>query len=252
MTAPRRQGAQDTAPLVLFVHVPKTAGSTVNHHLAQTGIPGASHVEHWIDTPAEVLRRTCGLGWVSGHVSLPGMQRLAALTRRPARFFTLIREPTAQVASHYNWLIEIFQRGTTFYNGHPPRIREISERIRSSDNSDVCAVIENLQRHAGLFLNQQSRVVIGEDVADLSQAAIGERLSVYAHAACDGGIAALVRAMTGRTPGPVAWVNRSTRHVDPGIFRSPAMQEFLACENALDRALHDRLARGRVPEPVPE
>lgn len=242
MTVPHPPNPPGIAPLVLFVHVPKTAGSTVNHHLAQSGIPGVAHVERWIDDPGQAQSRIGGLGWISGHVSLPGMQRLAALARRQARLFTLIRKPGAQVASHYNWLVEIFHRGESFYNGHPPRIREISERIRSSDNSDPRAIIDNLQRHAGLFLNQQSRTMIGEDVVALSQAAIGERLATYAHVARDGGIATLLQAMTGQAPHPVARVNRSTWHLDPGIFRTPALQEFLACENALDRALHERLA----------
>lgn len=239
--------------LVVFVHVPKTGGSTVNHLLAGSGIPGLSHIENRIGVSDRAGGWAGGLagrvikqaGWISGHVSLPRMQALAAtLTLRPARFFTLIRNPTAQIASHYNWLIEIHQRGPGFYNGHPRRIREISAAIRNSDNSDPRVIIANLQRHAGLFLNLQSRIVIGEDAPALAQADQDKRLAAYTQIAAEGRIAELVGAMTGQAPARITRMNRSPYHFDPAVFHSLALQEFLASENARDQALHALVSAG--------
>ena len=36
----------------VFIHIPKTAGSTVNAYLERSGELGASHVEAWIENDA--------------------------------------------------------------------------------------------------------------------------------------------------------------------------------------------------------
>jgi len=150
-------------PISVFIHVPKTAGSTVNDYLERLSAHGSSHIESWINDDAVASEKMLQLDWVSGHVQFPQMRaRLAANTARHLRFFTLIRDPIKQLMSHYNWLIEIYHRGNVFYDGHPQRIKEISQAIRASDNDDPRTIIRQISAAPGLFLNQQSRTVLGD------------------------------------------------------------------------------------------
>lgn len=95
-------------PVYLYVHIPKTAGTTLRLHLMTrlqpaTRIISASPTD--LDDDAAFLSRSqteldaCDV--VLGH----GVSRHAArfFPDREARFFTVLREPVAHAISRYNW-----------------------------------------------------------------------------------------------------------------------------------------------------
>lgn len=243
------QGQQGN-PLIVFVHVPKTAGSSVNRVLRRVARGGVEHCESVLTSPDLLRKRTASAGWISGHVPLDVLRgAVRAATDRPLHFFTAIREPTAQVASHYNWLIEIFHRGRSFYDDHPERIRAISERIRATDNSDPAAVIDNLRRFHGLFLNQQSRIVLGTRF-DWTRGQLPKHLRAYDYVATDKTIPELVERLTGRPAPDMPRENASPYHFDPGIFSRGPLRNFLMRNNYLDwtlyRTVSDRAMRNAI------
>ncbi len=239
-----------TIPLLVFVHVPKTAGSTVNAALARWRREGAAHCEQIIGDPGRLAARVRDAAWISGHVPFDRFRAaLAAVTARPLRFATLIREPTAQIASHYNWLIEIFHRGRAFYDGHPPEIRRISAHIRASDNSDPGVVAANLRAYGGLFLNQQARHVLGAGF-DWSSGQVFDRLLAYDHVAADSGPGDLVCRMTGHPAAAATHENASPYRFDRAVFDTDEMRTFLLRHHFFDYALHDAVCRLERPRPA--
>lgn len=227
----------------MFVHVPKTAGSTVNRHLADGLAPGAEHVEHWIDDPRIAGPRLAELRYVSGHLAAPVfLERVRELTDRPVRLATVVRDPTAQVRSHYNWLIEIYHRGEQFYEGHNETAKAISARLRATDHADPHRVVEQLELASGLFLDIQSSFVVGArdpvDAARVDPARIDAALDAFETVATERGLAGLVEQLTGRPCGTVRRENTSRYHVPPEVFDHPVVQEFLAERNASDLALY--------------
>ncbi len=238
---PDRPGPDD--PLILYVHVPKTAGSTVNALLARMYGEGRAHCEGVIARPAD-LGPLCGrMNWLSGHVPVDAFRSTVRReTARPLRLFTAIREPGAQIASHYNWLIEIFHRGEAFYNGHPEPIRRISETIRASDNSDPARVIANLDSYQGLFLNQQSHYVLGQR-AGWGAGGVVQRLREYEHVATEDQLGDLVERMTGKRVEIDVTENASRYHFDPDVFQAPELRRFLAERHFYDFALYDGVRR---------
>lgn len=235
-----------TDPLNVFIHVPKTAGSTINRILQEHDPSGIPHCEALIDDPLRFERAISRAGWVSGHVDLTRMENcLAVTTRRKCRFFTLVRDPLSHVASHYNWLIEIANRGKEFYMGHPEHIRAISRQIRESDNADPLVIINNLKAHPGLFLNAQARYVMGAGF-DWNSGQVLVRLERYECSATQNGLPALAEAMTGKKP-ELNWrENESPYHFDREIFQHPEILKFLAKCNFLDEILY-----GIVTKTVP-
>jgi hypothetical protein len=225
-------------PLVVFVHVPKTAGSTVNRHLRAWSRHGIDHAERYLETPEKLVRRLARLDWISGHVALNRFQALLGDTGRELRFFGLMRAPDRQVASQYNWQIEIFHRGRRFYNAHPPNIRAISDRIRATDNTDPAAIIANLKADPGLFLNLQTRFLLGDDI-DLESPEAARRVRLYEMIAP--APAPLLQRITGRSLPEAIRENASAYHVDADLFDHAPLSTFLAQDNQHDIRLYRQI-----------
>lgn len=225
------------SPLIFFVHVPKTAGSTVNDYLHQRLPNGRSHCEAFInDDRLPGFASTAD--WFSGHVDLTtASTRLALATQREIRFFSAVRSPVQQVISHYNWLIEIAHRGQEFYDSHPADIRAVSETIRSS-GTDAASIAANLRRWSSLFLNMQSKLVLGHNFKGTNEAHIRERLSIYERISLSEDISPLVEAMSGAPATDNRVINSSRYHFNPDVFATDELVECLQTSNSLDVLLY--------------
>lgn len=236
-------GGARAAPLICFVHVPKTAGTTVNRHLRQWSWRGVAHVERCFANPEAQPALIGNCRWVSGHTPLNRF--LAALDicapERARRFFALMRAPTDQIISHYNWQIEIYRRGEAFYRAHPQSAQEASRRVRETDHTSPAAVIKTLEGLPQLFANLQSRYILGGDVTAFGDQAL-TRLSGYEAVMRSADVDRLVEVMTGRRPRVERRENRSRDHFDRAVFSHPELRDFLKEFNSLDAALYARLA----------
>jgi hypothetical protein len=226
-----------TDPLIFFVHVPKTAGSTVNAVLHERMPGGRSHCEAFIADQAQWEQSAATCPWLSGHVDLSTAENaLSASTSRELRLFTCMRDPTRHVMSHYNWLIEIFHRDAQFYESHPPHIKCISETIRSSPQ-DASSIAGNLIRFAGLFLNSQSRTILGNGF-DWNTGAVYQRLERYEMIVDSDNVAMLTTHLLGEPSATARRENVSRYHFDPAVFDSEEMRDFLRANNTLDELLY--------------
>lgn len=234
-------------PLVVHVHVPKTAGSAVNALLGRHLGPGHDHVQNHPGGAAALGPALDRFEWISAHMPRPDFETALDRVRRELRWIVALRDPRRQIASHYNWLIEIGRRGMPFYLGHPPHIREIHRRIAASDNSRPDAVIANLEKNPGLFLNMQARFALG--TARLRRAEdIAAQLERYDAVLTDD---RLVEGLRPLVPGvrPLEdRVNASRYHFDAAVFSHPEVEAFLAERNAADLALWRYVTARQDPE----
>lgn len=254
-------------PLKVFIHIPKTAGSTLNAHLL--GLHGAQvSPRAWPVIAAMVPARVRDLSvvgrylaprfadgatqigylradpelmnatlqssrWVSGHIPRAEMEDLVARAGRTAQFYTIMRDPVAQLASHYQWWIEIYARGPWRYLRYKPFWRVLSRRIRATDNRDPQAVTGVLRDYSKLFMNFQYGYVVGDLKVD-------DALARFDLIGLDADVAGVAQAMTGRRPAE-SRANVSRSRLDRSVFKTPEMQDFLAEYLAKDIALYDRL-----------
>ncbi|MBY6048011.1 hypothetical protein [Vannielia litorea] len=231
-----------TSPICAFVHVPKTAGSTINDYLQRSERKGESHIEAWANQPETARDKLAKLEWVSGHVPFRRMRALICNnTFRHVEFFTLLRDPLKQLMSHYNWLIEIHHRGGDFYKSHPPRIKEISKSIRNADNSNPTEVAQQLSRFPGLFLNQQARLVFGALPTTTEPEDFRNRLAAYRQVATEETLPDFVKAISGLTYEPHSRKNVSGYHFDKEVFQAPELKAFISKHHAIDLALYRHL-----------
>jgi len=224
--------------LVFFVHIPKAAGSTINHYLENGFGKGYSQVANFINKRDLFKERAVEADWLSGHVTYPVIRDLLSeITNRKIRYFACMREPKAQVISHFNWLIEIGRRTPEFFFGHPPRIQEMSLEIRSADLSKRCAIMHLLLKHRGLFLNCQARVILGGQSSN-DDAFIQKTISQFEFIGTSDNIGPLLSRIGVSVGEILTKKNTSHYHFDVDLFEDEEVKRFLCVHNHIDNRLY--------------
>ena len=235
-------------PIICFVHIPKTAGSTVNHLLAKHLPNGQAQAHALIENSEALPKRIKKMDWLSAHLPYSRFRSaVMAATDRPRHIYSLLRTPSAQVMSHYNWLIEIFHRGSGFYEGHPQHIKKISQAIRNADNSDPRQVIGLLRTHSGLFLNTQARFVLPNAFKNAEGDDLIKALRRYRGIHVQDQLPALMKQMLEKDIDAEKRINSAIYHFDTAVFDTPEIREFLSRENALDERVYAQVAEGLPP-----
>jgi len=228
-------------PLIYFVHIGKTAGSTVNANLKNLLLSGRAHCEAIINNDKLLGSAINESDWLSGHTPFNIAQsKLENLTCRPIKYFSTLREPTEQVMSHYNWLIEIYKKGEKFYEAHPKKIKEISEKIRSTPKT-IDSIIKNLEIYSELFLNFQSRILMGMDFNDISK--IEDTFKKFEFISDSNRVDLLISKII-QIPIKIREAhNISTYHFEKNIFQDKKIKEFLNKNNYYDYELYNKFKK---------
>lgn len=242
LTAPLGRPAHDAEffPLIVFVHVPKTGGSTVNRVLWSCSHRGRKNC-HNLPAP-EVLDLAHSSDWLSGHLGRDGFARTLNRFRRPIEYFATVREPMLQLLSHLNFQFEIYARGPLHYFQYKRIIREMSAEVRATDFSKASAIIALLLRRSG-FLNQQARLVLGNDFAANPGSETARRLASYTFIATNENLPALYRAFGfAQLPKEMNELRENAAqkyYFDTAIFQSQEILDFLAQHHAHDFRLYE-------------
>ncbi|NKC31379.1 hypothetical protein [Falsiroseomonas selenitidurans] len=231
-------------PLWLFVHVPKTAGSSLAAELAQDWAPYRSlHIDHLdrsrpalarYDTVVEQALeawRAAPFRFASGHVQQRHVARLAQGIPG-VRLFTMLREPGARLVSDY-----LYQRSEMH-----PLAEEVRRRIPDFD-----AFLDLPGQR-----NRAARHLVPKPIVDAGDAAAAIA-HVEAHFAFlglqeiyDTGFRALT-FLAGRVRPPAARLRvnsaAAAERAEIGArLADPALAQRIAARNALDLAIHRHFA----------
>jgi hypothetical protein len=247
------QGVEAT-PLIVFVHVPKTAGSTVSRALQSCSYRGCEQCQN---VPAADLIEYARRGdWLSGHLPREVFETNFAGLDRATEYFSTVRHPVTQLVSSLNWQLECFRRVDLPRLGPAPDNEPIVADIRAADFSNVRSTIALLEKYADVFLNFQSRFIIGRDFETIPESEFNRRLASYLYIADEHHLPNLYRAF-GFTELPehidALRENVSPRHFDASIFQSATVLGFLARRHAHDFRLYEAVgemawvAEGRHP-----
>ncbi|HVX30184.1 MAG TPA: hypothetical protein VHA53_06860, partial [Nitrolancea sp.] len=94
----------EVAPVVIFLHAPKTGGTTLVRIIERQSAPGSvlnlydsSYGEELAAYPPEEIER---IRAIAGHFYF-GVHRFIA---RPSVYITVLRDPVARVISHYHFV----------------------------------------------------------------------------------------------------------------------------------------------------
>jgi hypothetical protein len=227
-------------PLIVYVHVPKTAGSTVNKVLWLCSHRGQGHCEE-IPRP-KLLEAARRFDWLSGHLGREGFASSLVWLDRPIEYFAAVREPVSQLLSHLNWTFEIYNRGQEFFLAHPRKSQLISNDVRATDFSNASSVMALLLRYKGIFLNGQATTILGSNFDTISESEAARRVASYTYIATEQDLPALYRAFGfAALPKQVNELRENIAkeyYFDTAIFRSK-MLDFLAEHHRHDFRLYD-------------
>lgn len=248
--------AASSYPLIVYIHVPKTAGTTVKRVLHLCAPRGHNCVEMIARDPAVFLETARNSDWIAGHVFRDEIHQRLTWFGRSIEYFATVREPVAQLVSHLNWSFERFERFGTqdYYDLHRPSEQQIDAAVMSVDFSNPFEIMNFLSRHAESYLNLQSRYVLGRDSAKISADEVSRRLAMYTYVATEPNLSKLFRAFGfAQLPQAVDEIrdNTSVRmRFNPVIFDSPQLKAFLAHNHRFDLSLYAAVTRITWPGEV--
>lgn len=122
---------------LLFMHIAKAAGSTVNAFFASHYPENqyAVHIESnpkWQSSPGDLIK----LKFLSGHVSLYMLDK--KLNLEDYYKVTVLREPYSQLCSHLAWIKRLSMPGEEVrLNKHPGPIQTFAHKLSKTDFSDL-------------------------------------------------------------------------------------------------------------------
>ncbi len=217
-------------PLIVYLHVPKTAGSTITKILSLCTPAENNNVLFTINDRVAFIDLARKIHWIGGHVDHDSVAKGLIWVNRPIEYFSSVREPKAQITSYLNWSFEKYYR-SNYYDLHQRAEQHLDADVRSTDYSNPDAVINLLLRNSDLFLNVQSKYVLGADFAEISDDEVARRLAKYTYVANEYDLPRLYRAFGfAQLPDAVDDIrdNVAKYHFNVQVFDSPQLRDFLA------------------------
>jgi hypothetical protein len=238
------QAAQQGDPLWLFVHVPKTAGSSLNSEMVPILHPNHNiHIDYSQLDPWEAdfsyealfdrsvdefigLARAARYRYGSGHINATQMQRIR-LSLPDVRPVTMIRDPVTRFISDYRYQRSDMHPGHQQFRGAYPSIEDYL-RLESDWNKIATSLLPADLRAAGDVPD-----CIDWLVATYAFIGIQEHYALSLHALT--WCAKTPKRATARTR-----VNPPTP--DNKVVLNPELLAEIRARNALDIALYDAIA----------
>ena len=237
-------------PILAFVHIPKTAGSSINRYLANISPHGKGHVEA---TPNADM---AAWDWVSGHLTIEALgDMIRAKTSRPIDFFATVRNPKEQLRSSINWHFVTLARGENYVRRLPPSAEKLVRDITNVDYSDVRSVLKIFEQYHDFFFRIQTVCLLGHQLAGHKQVSadeISRNLERFKFIGHEGNLPELIKAFRfcGTGVPSVPRENQSRYLVDLSILDQPELNSHIE-EKHLDlltyRLVKERFVRYSGP-----
>lgn len=147
---------------LFLLHVPKTAGSSLNHLFSE--LYGESHVLQHLESDPNWIDSLSGpdIRYASGHLPAPVLFK--SLDRSVWNLVSLLRNPVDHLISHLKWVKHLAAPEIReFLSNHPEPIRELAHRLWAISLNDIDRLgrlIEELEIARQLFDNGQLRYFI--------------------------------------------------------------------------------------------
>ena len=242
-------------PLIVFVHVPKTAGSTIKKLLGLCTPGGDINVQFLMDDRDAFLDIARNSHWIGGHCRRDRFAKGLTWLNRPIEYFSCVREPIAQLRSHLNFGFHRYKDGN--YYGLAD-LDCATARCRG----DLSGFFQSLRHHVASFAAcaalSQCAIALHARLTSLRSPTSKSlvRLATYTFVASETRLPQIYRAFGfARLPHGVNEVRANTAEyeIDSRAFNSSQMREFLTRFHRHDLRLYAAVhatawpAEGRRP-----
>lgn len=227
-------------PLIVFVHVPKTAGTTVKRVLAECCLRGRTIKRRKHLKRPEFLEYAHTAEWISGHIGRDTFADALSWSERKIEYYATVRDPLEQLVSHLNFSFERYNLANYLVTHRPEEIK-LDRDVMATDFSDPVAVKDLLLEYKRHYLNVQSRLILGKDYEQISESEAARRLASYTFVADLPDLPKLYRAFGFlHLPNDAERFreNASKPHLNPALFQAPELKKFFARQLAYDFRLY--------------
>ncbi len=242
-------------PQVFYMHIAKAGGSTVNKMFSRRFAKEFSkeHIEsstEWRDDPALLE----GYEFLSGHLGLEILDQRINLAR--FHLVTVVREPLAQLISHFAWIRRLAEPGEeSRLANHPPYVQAFAKKLAGYDLGDPASIaplinsLNNAERR--LVDNYQVRhfatvpgAWVGRAELDSAKRAVSRFRHIGVASNLDEFFQNVAEDMQWPEMPPAERVNVTTNffHMDPA---NPDLAEALLPLIRFDRMLYEYILENR-------
>lgn len=126
-------------PQILFMHIPKTAGTSFNSFM-RMHVPfdaASHHIENYSKSQYPALAEE--KRYLAGHLRIEMIKKYFNMVEFDC--YSIVRNPYEHLHSHLNWLKGIaVHKGSAFFQRHGKEVQQLAIKISELDFTDVCEV----------------------------------------------------------------------------------------------------------------
>ncbi len=130
------QVSKETHSPIIFMHIPKTAGTSFNAYAGQFFQAGTaiSHIEDIPKIHINSIEKEKKHKYIAGHLPLGKLTQL--YPPEHYTYYTILRDPMKQLHSHLNWIKGIgADPASGFYKKHPRVIQQLARRLNKDESN---------------------------------------------------------------------------------------------------------------------
>lgn len=221
---------------LIYIHIPKTAGSSINNFLEQSIRQGIWLRNQELELHAKDI---WNLDYLSGHFTRNDLflwMNANDLNHANIRIMTVIRHPMDQLQSNLSFPYELMERGYDIQE-------EWMNDILKIDLSSPSAICNFLSRHRWILNLQWQYLVTGATLEEALE--YFDHISIFPSVATPIHYAANVLDIPAQNLVPHE--NRSRRKfISKSVFSSPMLKDILLNEHALDMELYLKIIRRKL------
>lgn len=219
---------------VIFLHIPKTAGSTVSSLLHRKDVRGRWLLERdlWDEDPEQLWANDI----LAGHFTRNHIRRYTTqhgLSLDGVRFVSVIRNPIDQVFSNLNYPFELVRRGDA--------LDDWMHDVVACQPNDPHAFIAVLEKNPWL-MNMQTRYLMLDH--EMIEPSLYDRLGVFPDLDYVRVYLSSVLGL-GRAPPAPVHSNKAERLIGRDMFRRGPLADYIAEHNAADEVMYKAIT-GRL------
>lgn len=231
----------DDYPLIVYVHIPKTGGTSVETVLGYCTNRERSRIDMIDEGENDCLYFARSADWISGHWHRNTFSEQLIWLSRPIEYFATVREPKQQLISHLNYSFERYRRSNYLATADDAE-QMLDADVMATDFTKPASIIKLLLQYRMHYLNSQARYLLGRDFEDLPEGEVMRRLRTYTHIAPITDLPSLYRAF-GFVQFPQHFdntkENTANYHFDIGVFDTPELKSFLEYHHKYDFHIFD-------------
>ncbi|MCM2292765.1 hypothetical protein NAC44_10565 [Allorhizobium sp. BGMRC 0089] len=215
--------------LIVFIHIMKAAGSSVNRFLQYCSPKGEVWLHNFLSSPNTLRDVAHQSDWISGHFRRDEIEPIIKGIGRSVEFYSSVRNPARRILSHINYSVERYRR-PDYYKLHSKREQMMDFSIMSKNLNNKYNIFEIILENEEEFCNMQAKMLLGGNFKEMTNENAREIISSYKFISTESNIEELYYNFgflcEDNDETAVFFENKSTQHINPELAEDEEVIAF--------------------------